>query len=180
MPKKYFHSKMQEITLHKDELEKNKATVATLKEEARLAEAALTLALKQKNEVAEKNQDLRIQNDKVQQQFKDLAAKKKNKSTKYEQMSDVKEEITLQIKNIFRTIKFAQAGQELVLATERMWKNVNGRLRLDQPPHNLNAEEFTRIYASFTQTNLSLARQYVQSRSQEAAYGKHNFGPLYA
>ena len=54
---------------------------------------------------------MRLKNGKVQQKFKDLAAKSKNKSTKTEQMSDVNKEITVQIKDVFRTIKFTQAGQ---------------------------------------------------------------------
>ena len=123
---------------------------------------------------------MRIQNAKVLQQLKDLAAKTKTKSTKLEQMDDVKKEITLQMKDTFRTIKFVQAGQELVTATERVWKGVKVRLKLNQPPHSLVSEEFLCIYAPVVQTELSLCRQYVQSRSQKAAHGKYYFGPLYA
>ena len=178
MTKAYYNKKMQDLTANKSKLEESAALNANYKEELKQAQAALTLSLKQKNEVAEKNTALRIQNAKVLQQLKDLAAKTKTKSTKLEQMDDVKREITFQMKDTFRSIKFAQAGQELVTATERVWKGVKARLKLDQPPHSLVSEEFLRIYAPVVQTELSLCRQYVQSRSQEAAHGKYYFGPL--
>ena len=40
MPRNYFNNKMQEITTHKVELEKNKANVANLKEEVKQADPA--------------------------------------------------------------------------------------------------------------------------------------------
>ena len=157
----------------KREVAEHAAKILTQKEDLKQTQNALTQVTESKNKLASKNQDLRMEVVELQDQIKAKRDKNGGKSTKDERSSDIVKEISTFVKDtLFRTIKFAQPGQEMTTATQRVWNGIKGRLKLDLPPKSLDFGEFYRIYHPVVQTELSLARQYVQSRSQDAAYCK--------
>jgi hypothetical protein len=173
MSKGHWRLKLSSITVLKRDVGERDATILTQKEDLKQTQHALTLVTEQKNDLVIQNRDLRMEVVEVQKQIKANRDKNGGKSTKHEQSTDITKEISTFVKEtLFRTIKFARPGQEMTTATQRVWNGIKGRLKLEEPPKSLDFGEFYRIYYSVVQTELSLARQYVQSRSQDAAYCK--------
>ncbi len=150
------------------------ATIVTHKEDLKQTQTALTQVTQHKNRLVTQNKVLRLELVEVQNQIKANRDKNGGKSTKDERSTDITKEISTFVKEtLFRTIKFAQPGKEMTTtATLRVWNGIKERLNLEEPPKGLDFGEVYRIYFPVVQTELSLARQYVQSRSQDAAYCK--------
>jgi hypothetical protein len=160
------------IVLRRDKAERD-ATIVTHKEDLKQTQTALTLVTENKNRLVTQNKVLRMEVVELQNQIKANRDKNGGKSTKDERSTDITKEISTFVKEtLFRTIKFAQPGKEMTTATLRVWNGIKERLNLEEPPKSLDFGEFYRIYFPVVQTELSLARQYVQSRSQGAAYCK--------
>ena len=161
------------IVLRRDKAERD-ATIVTHKEDLKQTQTALTLVTENKNRLVTQNKVLRMEVVELQNQIKANRDKNGGKSTKDERSTDITKEISTFVKEtLFRTIKFAQPGKEMTTtATLRVWNGIKERLNLEEPPKGLDFGEFYRIYYPVVQTELSLARQYVQSRSQDAAYCK--------
>jgi len=173
MSKGHWRTKLQEAAVLKREKHECEAKIITLKEDLMQNQKALTALTEHKNGLVTQNRDCRMELADLQSLIKAIRAKNGGKSTKDERSSDITKEIGTFVKdNLFRTIKFAQPGQEMSTATQRVWNGIKGRLKLEEPPKSLNFDEFYRIYHPVVQTELSLARQYVQSRSQDAAHCK--------
>ena len=173
MSKGHWTGKLQLVTTMKREKLECEAKIITLKEDLMQNQKALTVVTEHKNRLVTQNRECRMEVAELQSQIKAIRAKNGGKSTKDERSSDITKEIGTFVKdNLFRTIKFAQPGQEMSTATQRVWNGIKGRLKLEEPPKSLNFDEFYRIYHPVVQTELSLARQYVQSRSQDAAHCK--------
>jgi hypothetical protein len=173
MSKGYWNTKVNgAIVLRRDKAERD-AKILTQKEDLKQTNNALTIVTEHKNRLVTQNKELRMEVVELQRQIKAYRDKNGGKSTKNERSTDITKEIGTFVKDtLFRTIKFAQPGQEMATATQRVWNGIKGRLKLDLPPKSLDFGEFYRIYHPVVQTELSLARQYVQSRSQDAAYCK--------
>ena len=98
---------------------------------------------------------------------------------KFEQKDDIKKAIGKVVKlNLFRTVKFAQPGatsleeSELRTATEKVFDGVNSICKLDRGPDKMSRDRFVEIYDSHVQKELSEYRQYIQTRTTKAAFGK--------
>ena len=173
MSANYYTTKLQNISVLKRDMAERDATIVSQKENLKQTQNALTQVTDHKNRLVSQNKDCRLEVVELQNQIKANRDKNGGKSTKDERSTDITKEISTFVKDtLFRTIKFAQPGQEMTTATQGMWNGIKGRLKLEEPPKSLNFGEFNRIYHPVVQTELSLARQYVQSRSQDAAYCK--------
>ena len=94
---------------------------------------------------------------------------------KSEQNDDVKEAITDYVKGVlFRTVKFAQSGDQLTKACKLVWEGIKDKKKLEIGDDSLTEEDFCEIYESVVGTCLSLRRQYVQTQTQKAAEGTIN------
>jgi len=103
--------------------------------------------------------------DRIEELLKSIRGKKGKQSRKAEQKQDVKGAIKDYVKTIlFRTIKFAGPGDELNLATKKVWAGIKDKKRLDKGPNKLAEKDFVEIYESAVSGALSDQRQYVQTR----------------
>jgi hypothetical protein len=94
-------------------------------------------------------------------------------AAKLEQNEDVNKYIGDYMKEQgFRNTKFAGSDQEVETLVEKVWHGIKDYHKLEAEPLKLNLAEFKRIYSSAVLGALSTRRQYVQSRTQEAAHGK--------
>lgn len=170
MKKVYYNRRVSHISTLQKTVDEHASVITTTKEELRLTKLAITSLTKDKGVVVAKNRDLRLELDEIRASIR-ANSNKTGKSTKLERSKDIEKEIGTTVKEtLFRTVKFAQPGKELATATKRVWNVVKIRLNLEEEPKCLDFDEFNRIYAPVVQHNLSLCRQYVQSRSQEAAH----------
>jgi hypothetical protein len=173
MSKGHWNLKINNTVQLKRNLAERDAKIVTQKEDLKQTQNALTQVTENKNRLVTQNRDLRLEVEELQNKIKANRDKNGVKSTKDERSTDITKEISTFVKDtLFRTIKFAQPGQEMSTATQRVWNGIKERLMLELPPKSLDFGEFYRIYYPVVQTELSLARQYVQSRSQDAAYCK--------
>lgn len=100
---------------------------------------------------------------------------RKRKSTKHLQKEDVNAAIHIQVREFTsRNVKFAQPGKEIEDVTKTIWHQIKDAQKLDQGDKPLDEKKFCFIYTSVVQAELSIARQYVQSRGQQAARGTKN------
>ena len=113
------------------------------------------------------------------QKYEDLKSKKRGKGKKgqtsraAEQKDDVKQAIKVFVKDVlFRTVKFAQLGDQLTNATKLVWDGIKDNLQLESGPSALKVDGFCDIYESCVLAELSSRRQYAQSRCRDPATGK--------
>ena len=121
-------------------------------------------------------QDLEAEFTELQQDYDDLKSRSAKKGTgrkKSEAKKDIIDAIHHHVREItFRTVKFAQPGKEIATVTKRIWHEIKEKQNLNNPSTGLNEAKFVEIYGSVVQSELSLARQYVQTRGQNAARSK--------
>ena len=111
--------------------------------------------------------------ERIEELLNAIRSKKGKKSRKGEQKGDVKTSIKDFVKAIlFRTIKFAAPGEELTLATKKVWAGIKDKKRLDKGPDKLTEKDFIEIYDSVVSAALSDQRQYVQTRTSACIKGK--------
>ena len=72
----------------------------------------------------------------------------------------------------FRNTKFASTPTEVVAFVKKVWFGIKDYHNLEDGPLKLTYPEFARIYTPSCLGKLSLCRQYVQSRTQDASFGK--------
>ena len=120
--------------------------------------------------------DLEAEFLELQQDYDDLKSRSAKKGTgrkKSEAKKDIIDAIHHHVREItFRTVKFAQPGNEITTVTKRVWHEIREKQNLTHPSTGLNEAKFVEIYGSVVQSELSLARQYVQTRGQTAARRK--------
>ena len=75
---------------------------------------------------------------------------------------------------LFRTVKFAQTGDQLTKACKLVWNGIKDKKKLELGDNALTEDDFCEIYEPFVATCLSLRRQYVQTQTQKAAEGTIN------
>jgi chromosome segregation ATPase len=108
----------------------------------------------------------------ILKEVKELRTKKTKSSTKNEQSDDISNTIHEHIKDfVYRNTKFAQTGPELKAVTNRVWNGIKAGQNLDTGEDAINFKEFNRIYGCVVQSELSLRRQYSQTRGQQAGKG---------
>ena len=101
----------------------------------------------------------------IKELLRSIKGKKGKQSRKVEQKQDVKAAVKDYVKTIlFRTHKFAGPGDELNLATKKVWAGIKDKKRLDKGPNKLAEKDFVEIYESAVSGALSDQRQYVQTR----------------
>jgi hypothetical protein len=106
-------------------------------------------------------------------QLKSASGKKITGRKKSEAKKDIIDAIHHHVREItFRTVKFAQPGKEIAAKTKDIWHQIKDKQNLNNPSSGLNEHKFVEIYAPVVQSELSLARQYVQTRGQNAARRK--------
>lgn len=119
---------------------------------------------KEKENLVDKTSELESLNRNLQAKIQE---KRKYISTsrKGEQKEDVKTIIQVQVRtSLFRVRKFANDGPEAMAATGLVYDNIKDDLRL-----TVERDDFCEIYHPYVQTCLSDRRQYVQTRTGEAA-----------
>lgn len=119
---------------------------------------------KEKENLVDKTSELESLNRNLQAKIQE---KRKYISTsrKGEQKDDVKTIIQVQVRtSLFRVRKFANDGPEAMAATGLVYDNIKDDLRL-----TVERDDFCEIYHPYVQTCLSDRRQYVQTRTGEAA-----------
>lgn len=120
-----------------------------------------------------KYKEERVAHALLKERYKKLLGKKT--STKHEQNEGINGMIREEIsQHLFRNYKFARPGEELDALTRKVWTNIKDKNRLekgDKGRTGLDEEEFVRIYSPSVAHYLSVYRQYVQSRGQEAGHG---------
>lgn len=128
--------------------------------------------------VADENKNLRVTVANLQEQLNKMRKKRGRKGAvnrKSEQSEDVKDAIDEYVKGVlFRTVKFAQSGNQLTSATKLVWHGIKDKKKLEVGDSPLTDEDFCEIYESHVGTALSLRRQYVQTQTQKAAEGTNN------
>jgi len=165
-------AKKKIVRVDKDEyarLVKDSELVAGLKEKL----AAGKMAYKKLND---KFKNLEEELYLLQEDFDQLKSASGKKSTgrkKSEAKKDVIDAIHHHVREItFRTVKFAQPGDEIATKMKQIWHQIKEKQNLNNPSTGLNEAKFVEIYSSVVQSELSLARQYVQTRGQNAARSK--------
>ena len=102
-----------------------------------------------------------------------IRSKKGKKSRKEEQKQDVKSAIKEHVKFVlFRTTKFASPGEELTLATKKVWAGIKDKKRLERGPNKLTEKDFVEICDSVVSGALSDQRQCVQTRTSGCVKGE--------
>ena len=102
-----------------------------------------------------------------------IRGKKGKKGRKEEQRKDICTSINDYVKFVvFRTTKFAAPGEELTLATQKVWEGIKDKKRLEKGQHKLTKDDFIEIYDSAVSAALSDQRQYVQTRTSNCTRGK--------
>ena len=126
----------------------------------------------------EENKVLRSEVVDLRDKFNKMKKKRGRKGVpnrKSEQNEDVKEAITEYVKGVlFRTVKFAQTGDQLTKACKLVWNGIKDKKKLELGDDALTEDDFCKIYEPFVATCLSLRRQYVQTQTQKAAEGTIN------
>ena len=113
------------------------------------------------------------EDERIQQLLESIRSKKGKKSYKVEQKQDVKSAIKDSVKAIlFQTHKFAVPGDELSLATKKVWAGIKDKKRLDKGPNELTENDFVEICDSVVSGALSDQRQCVQTRTSGCIKGK--------
>lgn len=135
--------------------------------------------LKEANDkLVDENTNLRVKVADLLEQINKMRKKRGRKGVvnrKSEQNEDVKEAIDEYVKSVlFRTVKFAQSGDQLTNATKLVWKGIKEKKKLEIGEDPLTEMDFCEIYESHVATCLSLRRQYVQTQTQKAAEGTIN------
>ncbi len=119
---------------------------------------------KEKENLVDKTSELESLNRNLQAKIQE---KRKYISTsrRGEQKEDVKTIIQVQVRtSLFRVRKFANDGPEAMAATGLVYDNIKDDLRL-----TVERDDFCEIYHPYVQACLSDRRQYVQTRTGEAA-----------
>jgi hypothetical protein len=160
------------VRVEKDEyalLVKDSKLVAGLKE--KLAEGKMAYKKLHDDYEDLEAEFLELQED--YNQLKSASGKKITGRKKSEAKKDVIDAIHHHVREItFRTVKFAQPGKEIASKTKDIWHQIKDKQNLNNPSSGLNEAKFVEIYAPVVQSELSLARQYVQTRGQNAARRK--------
>lgn len=135
------------------------------------AKDKLIAELKQK--VSQLTEDGEEREHRITELLQSIRNKKGKKSRKEEQKQDVKSSIKDYVKFVlFRTTKFAGPGDELTLATKKVWAGIKDKKRLDKGPNKLTENDFVEIYDSVVSGALSDQRQCVQTRTSACTKGK--------
>ena len=169
-------SQHRELLEQKDELKELKKIVKSCEKENYKLKKVNDALIKDKENLIEAKAALKT---KLRQVIDELAAERaggrKKNSTKHLQKQDVKDAIHDQVRDITsRNVKFAQAGKELTAVTSKIWTEIKDAQKLEQGDQPLDEKKFVHIYGSVVQSELSIARQYVQTRCQSAARGMNN------
>ena len=118
-----------------------------------------------KSEVKQLTEDVEERDSRISELLQSIRGKKGKKSRKEEQKQDVNEAIKEHVKFVlFRTTKFA-AGEELTLATKKVWAGIKDKKRLDKGANELTETDFVEICESAVSAALSDNRQCVQTRT---------------
>jgi chromosome segregation ATPase len=160
----------------KDELKELKKEMKSYEKENYKLKKVNDALIKEKEALIDSKAALKT---KLRQVIDELMAERaggrKKKSTKHLQKQDVNEAIHNQVRDITsRNVKFAQAGTELTTVTSKIWTEIKDAQKLEQGDQPLDLKKFVHIYGSVVQSELSVARQYVQTRCQSAARGMNN------
>ena len=124
------------------------------------------------------NMELEDEIERLKQEKKDIikaaqASGSLKKALKLEVSKDVEGYIAAFMKDQgFRNTKFASTPTEVAAYVKKVWLGIKDYHNLEEGPLKLTYSEFARIYTPSCLGKLSLCRQYVQSRTQEASYGK--------
>jgi len=165
-------AKKKIVSIDKDEyarLVKDSELVAGLKEKM----AAGKMAYKKLNDKFKNLEEELYLLQEDYDQLKSASGKKSTGRKKLQAKKDVIDAIHHHVREItFRTVKFAQPGKEIAAKTKDVWHQIKDKQNLDNPSSGLNEHKFVEIYAPVVQSELSLARQYVQTRGQNAARRK--------
>ena len=169
-------SQHRELLEQKDELKELKKIVKSCEKENYKLKKVNDALIKDKENLIEAKAALKT---KLRQVIDELVAERaggrKKNSTKHLQKQDVNNAIHYQVRDITsRNVKFAQAGKELTAVTSKIWTEIKDAQKLEQGDQPLDEKKFVHIYGSVVQSELSVARQYVQTRCQSAARGMNN------
>lgn len=149
-----------------------------LRKEAGTLPAEKKELTEENSKLVEENKNLRVEVAHLREQINKMKKKRGRKGVacrKSEQNEDVKEAINEYVKGVlFRTVKFAQSGDQLTKASKLVWKGIKDKKKLEIGENALTEDDFCEIYDSFVATCLSLRRQYVQTQTQKAAEGTIN------
>jgi hypothetical protein len=121
-------------------------------------------------------QEKAIEDMKMKASAKKKRMKKGGKNNRSdEQATDVQDAIKEYVKDVlFRNVKFAQLeNNELEKATIKVWNGIKEHLKLEEGTSPLNQADFVEIYDTCVLTNLSVRRQYTQTRGHSAAKGTY-------
>ena len=124
------------------------------------------------------NMELEDEIERLKQEKKDIikaaqASGSLKKALKLEVSKDVEGYIAAFMKDQgFRNTKFASTPTEVAAYVKKVWFGIKDYHNLEDGPLKLTYPEFARIYTPSCLGKLSLCRQYVQCRTQEASYGK--------
>jgi uncharacterized phage infection (PIP) family protein YhgE len=177
---------MEKITVHKKHykavVQQNKDRAVTIEEKDGVIaekEEDITELKETVKELKGKMKTLDIENVRLKtkcsdilKEVKELRTKKTKSSTKNEQSDDINSTIHEHIKDfVYRNTKFAQTGPELKAVTNRVWNGIKADQNLDTGEDAITFKEFNRIYGCVVQSELSLRRQYSQTRGQQAGKG---------
>ena len=126
-----------------------------------------------KKQVAKLTEEGDDREGRIAELLKSIRTKKGKQSRKAEQKQDVKTAIKDFVKNIlFRTHKFAAPGDELNLATKKVWAGIKDKKRLEKGPNELTEKDFVEICDSVVSAALSDQRQCIQTRISATIKGK--------